>query len=579
MHFMRKILALLLAAALCLSLPGCTAQQAGAPGAPASDVGVQSAVSPQIQNLVKLCKVWGYAKYHHPAFLLGRLDWDEELLTLIPQVQAAQTAEEVNALLHEWFADLEPFCDKVRGHEPAALEENQFIEADTSWTQDTEYLGEELAADLANLPHISAAGWKNGPVSFAAVGTADFSHEPDHDAAYDDASFRLLGLFRLWNAMEYYYPYLHLMDRDWEDCLVQAVPQMLADTDQLSYEETLFSLAAQAHDPHIGLHDVTTGRNLLYRAWADRYCLPAQLTEAEGKLVVAAPLENSSLAAGDVLVSLNGKRIDDIAAERRSYFSLSREEIYLSWASYFLAMSKTETIRVTVLRGEEELDLSVQGTKNISTSDETLLPYSILDGNIGLINPGKVDGEDTLHEAMTAMKNTQALIVDLRQYPGSNGFAWIYYYLVPTFREAVVMARPLKNLPGAYTKDTLRYGYDPQVLSISPDFYPYDKPIVVLINQTSMSFSEYATTVLRANENVTVIGENTVGTDGNVTYLPLPGGLRLSFTGLGVYELDGTQTQRTGITPDIYAAPTIQGITEGRDEILEAAVEYLQSAS
>lgn len=256
---------------------------------------------------------------------------------------------------------------------------------------------------------------------------------------------------------------------------------------------------------------------------------------------------------------------------------MPREGIYPTWELALLTLSKTETIRVTVLRGGEELELTVQGTRNISTSDETLVPYSILDGNIGLIDPGKIDSEDTLHEAMAAMKNTQSLIVDLRQYPGSGSFQWIYYYLVPTLREAVIMAKPLADLPGAYTKETLRYGYDPRLLSRSPDFYPYDKPIVVLIGQTSASMSEYAATVLRSNENVTVIGENTVGTDGNVTYLPLPGGLRLSFTGLGVYELDGTQTQRVGITPDIYVAPTIQGVAEGRDEQLEAAAAYLQN--
>jgi len=50
--------------------------------------------SQQVQNLEKLCLVWGYTKYHHPAFLLGEKDWDEELLNLIPTVSEAK--EEVN---------------------------------------------------------------------------------------------------------------------------------------------------------------------------------------------------------------------------------------------------------------------------------------------------------------------------------------------------------------------------------------------------------------------------------------------------------------------------------------------------
>ena len=36
-----------------------------------------------------------------------------------------------------------------------------------------------------------------------------------------------------------------------------------------------------------------------------------------------------------------------------------------------------------------------------------------------------------------------------------------------------------------------------------------------------------------------------------------------------MYYPDGTETQRVGIVPDIEVKPTIKGITEGRDELLE----------
>jgi len=60
----------------------------------------------QIENLEKLCKLWGYVKYTHPAFLLGEKYWDEELLKLIPKVQKCKNDEETNKLLHEWFISL-----------------------------------------------------------------------------------------------------------------------------------------------------------------------------------------------------------------------------------------------------------------------------------------------------------------------------------------------------------------------------------------------------------------------------------------------------------------------------------------
>ena len=82
--------------------------------------------------------------------------------------------------------------------------------------------------------------------------------------------------------------------------------------------------------------------------------------------------------------------------------------------------------------------------------------------------------------------------------------------------------------------------------------------------------------ILRGGENVTVIGSNSHGTDGNVVFLPLPNKNVIRFTGLGVYTPEMGQTQRIGLIPDIEVYPTIEGIKEGKDELKEAAVTYIQ---
>jgi C-terminal processing protease CtpA/Prc len=48
-------------------------------------------------------------------------------------------------------------------------------------------------------------------------------------------------------------------------------------------------------------------------------------------------------------------------------------------------------------------------------------------------------------------------------------------------------------------------------------------------------------------------------------------------SGIGVYYPDGKETQRIGIVPDIVVKPTIKGISEGRDEPLEKALEIINS--
>ena len=46
-------------------------------------------------------------------------------------------------------------------------------------------------------------------------------------------------------------------------------------------------------------------------------------------------------------------------------------------------------------------------------------------------------------------------------------------------------------------------------------------------------------------------------------------------SGIGVFYPDKTPTQRVGIVPDIFVAPTIDGIRECRDEVMEAALRRI----
>ena len=55
----------------------------------------------------------------------------------------------------------------------------------------------------------------------------------------------------------------------------------------------------------------------------------------------------------------------------------------------------------------------------------------------------------------------------------------------------------------------------------------------------------------------------------------LPGGLRTMISGIGIYYPDGSETQRVGIVPDIKIEPTVEGIKNGKDEVLEKAIEVI----
>ena len=246
--------ALLLALVLCFVLTACSVSPAQSKSNSKASTGYQVDASQETRNLAKLCKVWGYVKYYHPAFLFGNSDWDAELLALIPKVSAAENSEAVNAVLHEWFTGLGEVDYKTRVPQSDSVSEASVQECDLFWCKDETYLGEALVKDLALLPTTlpTKLDRSNAPVDFDQIGVPDFSNEPEHEYDYTDQSFRLLGLFRLWNSLEYYYPYLHLMDEDWDTVLLETIPMMQDADDQRSYEAALWYAAGKLQDPEYG---------------------------------------------------------------------------------------------------------------------------------------------------------------------------------------------------------------------------------------------------------------------------------------------------------------------------------------
>jgi C-terminal processing protease CtpA/Prc len=81
---------------------------------------------------------------------------------------------------------------------------------------------------------------------------------------------------------------------------------------------------------------------------------------------------------------------------------------------------------------------------------------------------------------------------------------------------------------------------------------------------------------LQTAENAVTIGSQTAGADGNTVPFVFLGEYQTLITGLGIYYPDRTPAQRKGVKVDIEVKPTIQGIREGRDEVLERALKYIE---
>ena len=108
------------------------------------------------------------------------------------------------------------------------------------------------------------------------------------------------------------------------------------------------------------------------------------------------------------------------------------------------------------------------------------------------------------------------------------------------------------NYPGEFS-----FGDD---LSVPSQGEVFKGKVVILVNEISQSQAEYTAMSFRAGDNVSIVGSTTAGADGNVSNIPLPGGMRTMISGIGVYYPDGTETQRIGIVPDFEVKPTLKSI-------------------
>jgi len=113
-----------------------------------------------------------------------------------------------------------------------------------------------------------------------------------------------------------------------------------------------------------------------------------------------------------------------------------------------------------------------------------------------------------------------------------------------------------------------------KLVSLTPQQPHYKGKVVILVDEISQSQAEYTTMAFRSSGAV-VIGSTTAGADGDVSEIPLPGGLRSMISGIGVFYPDKKPTQRVGIIPDIEVKPTVAGIRAGRDEVLEEALRQI----
>ena len=534
----------------------------------------------QINNLAVTGKVWGFLKYYHPAVAAGDYNWDYELFRILPKVLAAKNTVGRNAALSTWVEALGTFESGTEGPPPpppSPSSDRRKLNPDIGWIDD-EILGDDLSEQLLDVLRAKRKDKSYYIGLYPNVGNPQFKNEEAYKSmAYPDAGFRLLALFRYWNIIQYYFPNRHLIGEDWNNVLPEFIPKFASAANELEYKKAALMLIGRIHDTHANIW----GRDATLAKFRGLNAPPVAITFAEDKavvnLILDPPLaEKSGLKIGDVIETINGRKVSDLVKENLDLTPASNYPTQLRDIARNIFRTNEPSLKIKYRRGNVSQEIQVECYPRdklkihpSSLFDETAPSFKMIQPDIAYLYPGTLKRGE-IGFLITKIAQTKGLIVDLRTYPSDFIVFSLGEFLVPKPVSFVKFSQGSVKTPGLFVfSDELEVGKE------NSDYYK--GKVAILINEITQSQAEYTTMALRTAPRATVIGSTTAGADGNVSQFFLPGGISTMISGIGVYYPDGKETQRVGIIPHIVVKPTIKGITEGRDEPLEKAIEIINT--
>jgi len=538
-----------------------------------SRIALKELTAIQVANLAMLGKVWGFLKYHHPLVTDGRRHWDYELFRIMPRVLAAADASAARAAVNQWIAGLGavPACSRCASLDEAELH----LRPPVTWLTD-DVLGAELGATLRAIHRNRTASGQQFYVSLVpTVGNPSFDHEPAYGALkLPDAGYQLLALYRFWNIVEYWFPYRDAIGGNWDDELTAFIPRIALAADSEAYKRETMALIARVNDTHANLWS-----SLDARPPTGPCQIPILLRFVENQAVVTGYAEgspdlSSSLKPGDVVSAIDGAAVAGLVERWSPYYAASNQPTRLRDIARSMTRGACGPATLAVSRGGTTQEVTVERTAPPASSatsgrthDRPGETFRKLSPDVAYLKLSSVKAAQAASYIASAA-GTKGLIIDIRNYPSEFVVFALGSRLVERPTEfARFTAGDLAN-PGAFH-------WQGPPLALQPAAPRYTGKIVILIDEVSQSQAEYTTMALRAAPNATVVGSTTAGADGNVSAIPLPGGLRSMISGIGVFYPDRKPTQRIGIVPDVEVRPTLQGIRSGRDEVLEAALRRI----
>ncbi|PST83894.1 hypothetical protein C7T94_03875 [Pedobacter yulinensis] len=394
---------------------------------------------------------------------------------------------------------------------------------------------------------------------------------------------RLLFLFRYWNIIDKFYPYKKSLLPNWTQRLQEFIPKMILATSERLYAGCLMELNASIGDGHaaIPISFINFGETMYDRKYT---VVPAKYSIAPDSKIIVSEIDPafaklSGIQTNDVIVRVNGIRLDSLARALKKYIGHPHEavkNVYLQQSRWLNVIPFSGKSLEIVYRheGEERTKVLDWSAATFQTYGEFIFSSLMRQKQAAanktltyfpkqrllLLKPDQWN-EALADSAARAFAETDHLVIDCRVYPDWQFLKFVEKILADN--RPLVRYRYCSKVPGRF---------ETQIQYAAADGQSFEKEIYVLISEESESRSELLAMMLKSGASrCKLIGRRTAGADGDVASIPPIGNQKIlfRFSAVGVEFPDGKQTQQTGINPDIHVADSASNTDEIFNEVFK----------
>lgn len=551
-----------------------------------------------LDNLTAFARLFGVVRHFHPSDEAAEADWERIAVGGVRAVEGAADAEDLARILNEIFLPVGPSIQIFPTGSAPAAETLPSTHRSRAWRhlgyggggggsfQSTRVdLDEGTVTDVAypDPTHPWTADLPGGvscrvPLAVPAdvEGTLPKAQAPlrwvlreDLLPTGADRSSRLAAVIIAWNLLEHFYPYFDSVRIDFKADLRDALQQAATDRGERPFLDTLRRMVAPVQDAAAGVTQDSEVLGLF---------LPLAVKWVGPDLVVTAAGAGSGLAPGDVIETIDDRPVTDLRDSLAQLVSGATPQ-WKRWRieTEILRCNSREPRRVqarSFARNDETIEVSLRPIDSSIGTPRPPLPDPIaeLEPGIWYVDASRFDTWE-FRRALPKLVDAKGIVFDFRAGAGTLNYTALLQHLGHG-----VMNGPQHNIPIVRWPDGRRLDYlRSNEWEITPANPYLAAKKVFLTGGGSVGIAETCLELAESNHLGTFVGEASAGTSGDRSSVTLPGGYHLSWTGARVLKADASRAHGIGVLPTVPVRPTRQGIAEGRDEVIEAAIRTLTS--